>query len=357
MELAGLSTTIGVDLTGFNSGFKSALNTAGTWQSGMSRITTSVQSDLTKMEQIGQAGLKKLGGGFDTLASTAQSGLGKVEGAASKASAALASVGTVAGAGLTAGIGLAVAGFGALGAAAVGNAADAQASVGMLESRLGVTGEEAKRLGDIGVTVFKNNWGGSIGETTEGVGTLQQGLRGLVDESDLSALTGQAFALRDTFGIELPESTRLAAQLIKTGLAEDGGTALNIITAGFQNNLNAADDLSDTLLEYSDDFARMGFSGNEALAIINRGLDAGIFNTDKIGDSLNEFGVRLRDPAIGEALSTIDTQALEMYQQFQRGEITERQALEGLTGRFRLSKIRSSRIKRVLRCSAPCGKT
>lgn len=208
----------------------------------------------------------------------------------------------------------------------------------MIQARLGLTADEAERMGNVVRNVFGEGYGDGIEDIT---GTLNTAVAafgdsiGQMDDSTLQSIIMQATDLRDVFGVDVQESIRAAATMMNNGLAPSAQAAFDIITAGMQNGVNVSGDLIDTLTEYSDDFADLGLSGNEVLTILNNGISAGAFNTDKLADAMNEFGVNLRDPALGESIAAIDSGALAIYQQFQAGEITERQALFGMMERLR----------------------
>jgi hypothetical protein len=163
---------------------------------------------------------------------------------------------------------------------------------------------------------------------------LGQSIAGDLSPDEMIFLTKATQDLSQAFGVDMDEALRTVSILMKTGVAKDSRDALNILTAGFQNGLNVSDDLLDTLNEYSDDFADLGLTGGEVLGLLNTGLEAGALNTDKLGDALNEFGVNLRDPAIGDSLRDIDMELFGIFDQFQKGEQTERQALDGMLRRL-----------------------
>ncbi|MBN1991360.1 MAG: phage tail tape measure protein [Anaerolineae bacterium] len=146
--------------------------------------------------------------------------------------------------------------------------------------------------------------------------------------AELENLTAQAVAMGDVFEIDVAESMRTVDALLKNNIAQSGQEALDIITAGLQNNLNVADDFLDTLTEYSQDFNELGLTGEQALNLLNSGLEAGIFNTDKIGDATQEFLTSLKDTAVVDKLREINPALADIAVSFNDGKITGVEALQ-----------------------------
>jgi phage-related protein len=236
--------------------------------------------------------------------------------------------------------GAVVAGAAAAGAAVIGVGAASLDMAGQVNSatngminRLGLTTDEAESLQGAMLDIFGAGFGESIedaGQSIEAVFNAAGGAARDLSEDQLANVTKQALAMRDVFGIDITESVRTASVMVTNGLAPSFEDAFDTIVTGFQTGANGAGDLLDTLTEYSDDLSDMGYTGAEALALINTGLANGAFNTDKLGDALNEFGVNLRDPAIRESIGEIDTGLLGIYDQFQAGQITEQEALQSM---------------------------
>jgi hypothetical protein len=150
---------------------------------------------------------------------------------------------------------------------------------------------------------------------------------GEINDVDLQDAADEAFFLADAYGVGIVEGARSAARITD----EFGGTtedAFNLLIEGQEMGLDRFGDLNDTLNEYSQDFAALGITGEQTLGLINEGLEAGFMNTDKVGDAFNEFGIRLRDPAVIDNIGEIDGATAELFNQFARGEITQREAFE-----------------------------
>jgi hypothetical protein len=164
---------------------------------------------------------------------------------------------------------------------------------------------------------------GAAAITAQGrVATLEKAFGGALDEA-----TADALFLADAYDQDLTEAAR-SAQRVQDEFGASAEEAFLVLTEGQELGLDRFGDLNDTLNEYSDDFADLGVTGFDSLALINEGLEAGFRNTDKVGDAFNEFSIRLRDPAVVKNIRDIDESTADLFDQFARGEITQRQAFE-----------------------------
>lgn len=202
-------------------------------------------------------------------------------------------IATAAGAGLAAG-GVAAGGLFAKGLA---DNMNIEVANDRLAAQLGLTTEEAKKAGEVAGEVYGNNWGGSIEEVNAAIKSVGNNLGdvGKMSKTELQGMTEDALALAQTFDVDVNSSTAAAAALIKNGLAKTSTEAFDIITAGFQNGADKAEDFTDTLTEYSPQFRKLGFDGKYALDLLSEGLKAGARDTDVIADGFKEFGLRAID--------------------------------------------------------------
>lgn len=195
------------------------------------------------------------------------------------------------------GLGTVVAGLGiSIGAAAFDFAQQTNQSVNDIQAGLGVTADEAQRLGDVATDVFANNWGNSLDEVTAAlVETERQfsGLGGIADDQ-ASKIVESAFAIRDTFGVDVNEAISAQRTLMEQfGLTSQ--EAADFVTKGFQEGLNSSDDFLDTIGEYSNLFADGGASAENFFSVMETGLGSGVLGTDKAADAFKEFGIRIKD--------------------------------------------------------------
>lgn len=249
-----------------------------------------------------------------------------------------------AGSGITTALGGAVvAGAATAGAAIVGlgvtsfnMATDVDSAMNAMSNRISDFEVHAEKLEGAMLDVFGGNYADSVEDAAQSIETVFNAAgfaARRLSQDELAEVTKQALAIRDVFNVDVSESVRVATNMVNNGLVPSFEDAFNTIINGYQTGANAQGDWLDTLNEYSDDFADLGVTADQALAMINAGLAGGAFNTDKLADAINEFGVQMRDPAIQDAIGDIDAGLLSIYEQFQTGQITEGEALaQMLTG-------------------------
>lgn len=205
----------------------------------------------------------------------------------------------------------------------IGAANDMNAAQRQAQAQFGLTAAEAEALGEVGATVFANNWAGSIEEATIRAGGLRQVL-GEMAAGELQAVTESSAAFETVFGKGLEDQQRALQSLVGNfeDLGGSGAAALDLLTVGFQNGLNSQDDLIDTANEYSNLFVEMGFSSSQFFGILKQGLDAGARDTDKVADLFKEFEIRIKDgsDSTKEALSQLGLDT-ELSAQVARGEV------------------------------------
>lgn len=247
--------------------------------------------------------------------------------------------GTISGLGGMAAVGgIAIGGALAAGlGSAVGLAGEAQQSVADLSAQFGLTREEAQGLGDIATEVFGDNWGGSISEVSQAVGVLEQqlGTVGTVTDASLKQATAGAFALRDSFGVEIPEASSAATTLMSQfGLTSQ--EAFDFLSKGFQSGLDRSGDFLDTINEYSTQFANGGADAGQFFSTLQTGLAGGMLGTDKAADLFKEFRVRIQDgsTATSEGLKLLGIDSADLAAKMATGQITAAQAFELVQGKM-----------------------
>jgi phage-related minor tail protein len=110
----------------------------------------------------------------------------------------------------------------------------------------------------------------------------------------LQMVNDQAELLAARYGVDLAEAVGAATVLQQEfGLSTE--QAMNFVTAGFENGLNASDDFLDTIGEYSNLFAESGAGADEFFSLIQTGMAGGVLGTDKAADAFKEFGIRIRE--------------------------------------------------------------
>lgn len=179
--------------------------------------------------------------------------------------------------------------------------------VDKVDAQLGLTEEAAKQAGIVASNLYKNAWGDSVGEVGAAISSVGTQLVDLnaIGQDELQSLSIKALDVAKVMDVDVSEATRAVGQLIRNGLVKDATEGFDLIALAQEKGLNRSGDLLDTLNEYAVSFGRAGLTGEQAMGVINEGLEAGIFNTDKIGDLFNEFTIRAIDG------STTTNEALE----------------------------------------------
>lgn len=228
------------------------------------------------------------------------------------------------------GVGAAAVGVGAL---AVGTANDIS---GAMNDFIAITGkgtEETERYQAVMEDIYANNYGENFSDIGQAMAEVTKQL-GDMDDASLQNVTESAFALRDTFGYDIPESTR-AAKAMMDNFGISGNDAMNLIAAGAQNGLDYSGELIDSISEYSVQFSKMGLSADDMFKIFQTGAENGAFNLDKIGDAVKENAIRVIDlsDSTQGAFESLGLNADEMAAKFAEGGDSAREALDQvLTG-------------------------
>ena len=188
-----------------------------------------------------------------------------------------------------------------------------------LQAQLGLSSDDAREAGKIAGQLYANNFGADLGDVNEAIRTVIQNMDADLNSVDFQPITSQVLALRDTFDQDLNGVTAAAGQLMRTGLAKDAQSALDIVAKGFQGGADKAGDFLDVLNEYSTKFRDAGISGELATGLISQGLKAGARDADKVADAVKELGVRLQDGSSADAIKGLGLDFAKVRQQFAKG--------------------------------------
>lgn len=236
-------------------------------------------------------------------------------------------------AGVAAAAGAAVVGTGVK---AVSTAIDIDSALNQLKASTGATSEETEKYKKVMEDVYANNFGDNFGDIGDAIAEVRKQL-GDMDAESMQEVTESAFALRDTFGYDIPESTRAAKAMIdQFGIS--GEDAMGLIVAGTQNGLDYSGEFLDSISEYSVQFAKMGFSADDMFKIFQKGAETGAFNLDKIGDAVKENAIRVIDysDTTADAYSQLGLDLDDMSSKFAAGGDTAKEAfnqvMTGLIG-------------------------
>lgn len=221
------------------------------------------------------------------------------------------------------GVGAAAIGAGAL---AVNAADDMKGAMNDFLASTGKSREETERYQGVLENIYANNYGESFSDIGQAMAEVTKQL-GDMDDASLQNVTESAFALRDTFGYDIPESTR-AAKAMVDNFGVTGEEAMNLIASGAQNGLDYSGELLDSISEYSVQFDKMGLGAEDMFAIFEKGAESGAFNLDKVGDAVKEMSIRVVDGSetTKQGFELLGLNADEMAQKFAAGGETAKEA-------------------------------
>lgn len=220
------------------------------------------------------------------------------------------------------------AGIVAIGTAGVKSISDLDTAVGSFLAETGHAAETTKLFGDTLQEIYKNNYGEDYEDIASAMASIDKNLK-YTGQSQLQAMTEDAFALRDAFDYDVSESVR-SAKALMDNFGVDGEAAFELIASGAQDNLDFSGELLDSISEYSVQFAKLGYSAEDMFAIFARGSQNGAFNLDKVGDAFKELSVRVIDGSdtTKEAFEAIGLDASEMTAAFAAGGSAARSATD-----------------------------
>lgn len=202
----------------------------------------------------------------------------------------------------------------------------------LLDAQLGAGSPLAAAAGEAAGSLYANAYGESLGEVNEAVRAVSQGIGGMSTASaaDLESVTGKVMSLAQIMGVDAVAAANAVGQMMKTGLAPDAETAMDIITAGFQQGGDKAGDLLDTMNEYGTQFRKFGLDGQTATGLLTQGLQAGARDADIVADAIKEFSIRAIDGSESTAagFDAIGLSASDMAAQIAQGGPTASAALD-----------------------------
>lgn len=190
------------------------------------------------------------------------------------------------------------AGIAIAGAFAVGfmNGMDTEVATDKLVAQLGGS-EWAQGMGEVAGDLYVQGFGESVGDTGAAVRAVTQ--NGLLPEDSTNAqierLTGRLLTFTDVMEQDMDMSTQAVGTMLRSGIADSGTEALDILTRGIQQGADKAGDLAETFQEYSTVFRDAGISAADATGLMVQGLRGGARDADTVADALKEFAIRAQD--------------------------------------------------------------
>lgn len=166
-----------------------------------------------------------------------------------------------------------------------------------LAAQMGLSAEDAQRLGAVAGRVYASNWGDNLTEVNDAIRAVGSNLGDVTQMSnaELQKLTTSALALSKTFNVDVNQAAEAAGKMVTNGLAKNSTEAFDIITTGFQSGLDRSGDFLETLNEYSPQFSKLGIDGKMALGVLSAAMKNGVRDTDVISDAFKEFSIRAID--------------------------------------------------------------
>ena len=199
-----------------------------------------------------------------------------------------------------------------------------------LEAQTGRNAAQMAGLEQAASGLFNAGWGASLDDITGALAEATPIMGWRVDDSQLQGLTEDALVFQEVFDRDVTESLRTVDKMMSQ-FGVDGGEAFDLLTRSMQFTGDPAGDLLDTMNEYSSTFADMGFSADQAMALLISGLDAGAYNTDVVADGLREMNIRLQDGTSDLALWQLGLDGLNT--QYKNGEVSGAGDVHGHPGR------------------------
>lgn len=208
-----------------------------------------------------------------------------------------------------------------------------------LKGQLDVSAADAKKAGAVAGKLWANSVTESVEEGAEAV-KLVLGT-GLVDADESTKEIGKISTavsdLATLFDQDITMAAKAAASMVNSGFAKNGTEAVDAMTWGFQKLGVKAEDLAETFNEYSPFMKNFGLDSRDALGLMQQGLKAGAWDTDKIGDSFKELYLRITggDQAVKDALKSIGLGSSGVMKAIEDGGPGARKALDSVLDALR----------------------
>lgn len=226
----------------------------------------------------------------------------------------MAKVGTVVGTALAASIAAAV----AAGAAAVVAAIGQEATGDKAAARLGLSEPDAARLGQIAGEAYMGNFGESMVGNQSVVADAWKAFGDVGDES-LQEVTEGALTLADVFDQDVNQVIAAAQEILSSGLAPDAEAAMDLVGEAFRTSKGPVDEVIASVIEYSDFYADLGFTGEQVLGALSSEWATNQYAIDKVGDTVKEFGIKLADGTAAPGLEELGLDFADVQAAFAEG--------------------------------------
>lgn len=215
-----------------------------------------------------------------------------------------------------------------IGKKAVESAINMDKAMNQFQASTGKSAEEMDRYQDVLEKIYANNYGKDFEEIANGMAQVTKGMGDLPDEQ-LQSITESAFALRDTFQYDLNDSIDAASAMVKQ-FGIDGDQAMNLLAAGAQNGLDSSGELLGNITQYTEQFAKAGFSADDMFKIMQAGADSGAFSLETVAGALDKMSARIASGSgeAAEGFAALGLNADDMAAKFAAGGESAKEAFD-----------------------------
>lgn len=199
-------------------------------------------------------------------------------------------------------------------------------------AQLNLNPADAKKLQEAATEVFN----GGYGDTFEAVSESMKNIVGSVTDArnlskdQLVKLSKDFNNVSSAFGIDSEQLGASLNSMIGSGLVSNAEEGLATIAAGFQTLGPSGADFAESLHEFSDDFATLGFKGPEAVGLLSSAIKAGIKDTDGFVDALNEIQIKVADMSADPAIEALGLSPDKVRANFKAGGNVAKQQFKEL---------------------------
>lgn len=198
-----------------------------------------------------------------------------------------------------------------------------------MQNSMGLTAKDADLATGIVKDLFANGMVTSVGEAEDAVKDVVNSFGTLTNSSDWGRLSNNLVAISQHGGVDIRDAANASSQAMKA-MGLTGIEATDLIAQGLQDGLNKNDDFLDTVNEYAPTFQDAGISAGGMLAILNEGMAAGAFNTDKVADAVKEFQLRLTSGQLDEPMQKFGKATQDVFSQFKQGKATSAEVMSAV---------------------------
>ena len=200
--------------------------------------------------------------------------------------------------------GIAVA-VGAAFAALIQRGGELESLFAKISARTGRVGEELEAVRDIANSLFLAGVGETVEDAANAFAIADQQLGNFLDnDAEIEAFVKGAAGIGAVFDTDINDVIAKSRTFI-ANFGLDGKEAADLIGLAMRDAGTQADDVLDTLSEYSPLMKQAGLNAVQFGEFLTRAVQAGARDTDRIADTIKETGLRIEDFII-----TTDLQAI-----------------------------------------------